>query len=656
MADASNLDVAEIVVRRSTRYQQMTADERRAADSRFADFMDEDMDEEIDIAAIDNYEVEDDEDRTYQPAEESDAETEGYVELNEDTDDDDDEEEENDGQETNESYYIGKDGTQWSKKAPPTSRTRNHNVVDFTRKKPGPTGNIHDPYTIMRSIMTEEIIHLVLRETNRKGREVTAAWNLANPTKKKEWKPVTVKEFDAFVAILLYAGLTRSNHEPAMELWGATRCPIYKAALSYDRFMCIKQFIRFDNGNTRQQRLINSKTAAIDDIWQMLQHNLAAAYTPHEALTVDEQLFPYRGRTRFTQYIPSKPAKYGLKVWWLCDSQSYYPVKGMIYSGKLPNQQREINQGQNVVLDLVEKYLDAGRTIYADNFFTTLDLARILMRRKTAYVGTVRYNKTFIPQEFKKNPKRTINSTLFGFNEGDIALCSYVPKKNKVVNVLSTMHYTCLVDEQTEKRKPYAILDYNANKCGVDTMDQMLGTYSCKRATQRWPLAMFYNMLDVAALAAFTIYNEMKPIKRSDRRRSFLLLLTKQLATPNIEERALNNHITSYPRIRNAMEAFDVRVRKTSSNSRIEYIFICFLFFFSFQVLPRPMEGNAPSFAARSSRPSCRLCRSEYGRQRKTRAYCFGCGNAVCGEHSTLLHRCNTCAQGGGQEVHAQQQ
>ena len=91
------------------------------------------------------------------------------------------------------------------------------------------------------------------------------------------------------------------------------------------------KFIRFDNENTRQQRLINSKTAAIDDIWQMLQHNLAVAYTAHEALTVDEQLFPYRGRTRFTQYIPSKPAKYGLKVWWLCDSQSYFPVNGMIF-------------------------------------------------------------------------------------------------------------------------------------------------------------------------------------------------------------------------------------------------------------------------------------------------------------------------------------
>ena len=154
-----------------------------------------------------------------------------------------------------------------------------------------------------------------------------------------------------------------------------------------------------------------------------------------------------------------------------------------------------------------------------------------------------------------------------------------MPKKNKVVNVLSKMHYTCLVDAQTEKRKPYAILDYNANKCGVDTMNQMLGIYSWKRATQRWPLVMFYNMLDVAALAAFTIYYEIKPIKRSDRWRSFLLLLTKQLPTPNIEERALNNHITTYPRI-----IFDVRVRKISSNSLLLLflLLVLSLHFFSF--------------------------------------------------------------------------
>ena len=45
MADTSNVDIAEMVVRRSTRYQQMSSDERRVADMRFADFLDGEMDE-----------------------------------------------------------------------------------------------------------------------------------------------------------------------------------------------------------------------------------------------------------------------------------------------------------------------------------------------------------------------------------------------------------------------------------------------------------------------------------------------------------------------------------------------------------------------------------------------------------------------------------
>ncbi len=40
-------------------------------------------------------------------------------------------------------------------------------------------------------------------------------------------------------------------------------------------------------------------------------------------LTVDKQLFPYRGRARFTQNILSNPAKYGIKVWWVCVAEIY---------------------------------------------------------------------------------------------------------------------------------------------------------------------------------------------------------------------------------------------------------------------------------------------------------------------------------------------
>lgn len=78
--------------------------------------------------------------------------------------------------------------------------------------------------------------------------------------------------------------------------------------MSLNRFKSLTTFIRFDNSGTRAERLKQSKSAALDDVWLMLMANLEKAYTPDCHVTVDEQLFPYRGRTRFTQYIPSKPA------------------------------------------------------------------------------------------------------------------------------------------------------------------------------------------------------------------------------------------------------------------------------------------------------------------------------------------------------------
>lgn len=134
-------------------------------------------------------------------------------------------------------------------------------------------------------------------------------------------------------------------------------------------------------------------------------------------------------------------------------------------------------------------------------------------------------------------------------------------KKNKAVLLLSTVHYTNEVNEANTKKKPMAILDYNANKCGVDTMDQMLGTYACKRATKRWPLALFHNMVDIAALASYIIYNELNTTApQSDKRRSFLKILSRQLVMPSIEERATNPRVTCYPKIRTAIEAFRVMV------------------------------------------------------------------------------------------------
>ncbi|XP_039970002.1 piggyBac transposable element-derived protein 4-like [Bactrocera tryoni] len=150
-----------------------------------------------------------------------------------------------------------------------------------------------------------------------------------------------------------------------------------------------------------------------------------------------------------------------------------------------------------------------------------------------AFVGTVRKNKTFIPHELL-NPKRDVKSTLFCYHNNNIGLCSYMAKPKKPVIMLSTALYRQSTDP-LKGFKPDHILDYNKFKAGVDTMDQMLTGYSCKRSTNRWPLAMFYNMVDIAGLASFIIYDELNPAKQSDKRHSFIIELARQLVIPHMK-------------------------------------------------------------------------------------------------------------------------
>ena len=125
----------------------------------------------------------------------------------------------------------------------------------------------------------------------------------------------------------------------------------------------------------------------------------------------DEQLCPFRGRCSFIQYIPTKPAKYGLKVFWICDAETYYPLNCIIYTGAtswIPTQPGQ-SQGHSVVMQLALPYLNKGRNITMDNFFTYLELSKKLLQHKTTLVGTVRRNKPFCLQDFKekKHLKKT---------------------------------------------------------------------------------------------------------------------------------------------------------------------------------------------------------------------------------------------------------
>lgn len=68
-----------------------------------------------------------------------------------------------------------------------------------------------------------------------------------------------------------------------------------------------------------------------------------------------------------------KPVKYGIKIWALCDSLTFYAWNLEIYIGRNRNCRPEVNQDDRVVFSLSENL--NGRNVTCDNFFTSHSLA-----------------------------------------------------------------------------------------------------------------------------------------------------------------------------------------------------------------------------------------------------------------------------------------
>ena len=62
---------------------------------------------------------------------------------------------------------------------------------------------------------------------------------------------------------------------------------------------------------------------------------------------------------------------------------------------------------------------------------------------------------------------------------------------------MSTFHSDVEIPSDNNlKKKPETVLFHNETKIGADVIDQMTRKYSVKTASRRWPIRVFYNILD----------------------------------------------------------------------------------------------------------------------------------------------------------------
>ena len=84
------------------------------------------------------------------------------------------------------------------------------------------------------------------------------------------------------------------------------------------------------------------------------------------------------------------------------------------------------------------------------------------------------------------------------------------------------------------KKFPESVKYYNGTKYGVDIIDQMTRLYFTKVSSRRWPLQMFYNVLDLAGINTYSVYKDITGKNIS--RREFLLILLEELQMKDTDE------------------------------------------------------------------------------------------------------------------------
>lgn len=100
-------------------------------------------------------------------------------------------------------------------------------------------------------------------------------------------------------------------------------------------------------------------------------------------------------------------------------------------------------------------------------------------------------------------------------------LC-YFDKENKPVIFQSTEKK--IMDFDKVNNRFFIQERYNKGMGGVDLVDRFIRENSCKRATLRWPLIVFYNIVDICCYNAFKICSS-----KFETYKNFLIKLSCQL-------------------------------------------------------------------------------------------------------------------------------
>lgn len=276
--------------------------------------------------------------------------------------------------------FSGKNGTQWRKQPWKKTHSRPQNIMRVLRGVIQAARKSKTEIECWKLFFSDDILDLIVANTNNYIQIVKDKLH-----RERDSRPTDITEMKACFGLLYLAGVFRGGRQNLHDMWATDDLGInmFRMAMSEKRFRFLIRCIQLSLGQN---------------------------------VAVDVQLPAFRGSCGFRQYIPSKPTKYGLKIFCPSDAKLFYTSNMELYCGQQPEgPYRQNNSAEAVVLRLAEPIYGSGRNITADNWFTRLSLVQELEKKKLSYVGTIRKNRREIPSNFVTAKGREQYDSVFWF-------------------------------------------------------------------------------------------------------------------------------------------------------------------------------------------------------------------------------------------------
>ena len=369
------------------------------------------------------------------------------------------------------------------------------------------------------------MVTLMVVETNRYAQQYIAANvnNLKPYSQVRNWKDTDINEMYTFLGIVFLMGIV---HKPRMSMYWSSddvySTPIFAQLISRDRFLLILRFFHLCNNEAVVATNPPDRLYKIRQLSEMIERRCEEVYYPKRELCVDESLVLFKGRLSFKQFIRTKRARFGVKLYQLCTSSGVM-LKYIIYQGNIESQLEPDPSGmflttERIPMTLLKSYLGSGHVLYIDNYYTSPQLAKYLLEHQTYMVGTVRANRRNFPSDLCKQNLEKGETSFYHDKQEHVLAMKYRAHENKtgnkpkLVHLLSTCEPAILKNTSKKNKdgdiiqKPASIISYNANMGGVDMVDQQLDQLLVLRKSYKWYKKIAFRLLLQGFLAAHKLY------------------------------------------------------------------------------------------------------------------------------------------------------